>query len=193
MILREKVNGFLRNRSTTSQILTIRRILEVGRTKSLEARLLFVVFSKAFDSIHRGNIAKIFLAYGLHRETVSVIMMLYKTTKVKIFSMDGYTDFFDSVSGVLQEDTLAPFLLIIYLYYVTRTSIDLIKKKLMKENGFSQEKTRSRRNIVRTITDADKAEDIVALATTPTQAETLPHSLEQAVDGIWLHVNADKM
>ena len=51
-ILRKNQNGFRRNRSTTSQILTIRRILEGVRAKKLQATLLFVDFTKAFDSIH---------------------------------------------------------------------------------------------------------------------------------------------
>ena len=55
-ILRKNQNGFRRNRSTTSQILTIRRILEGVRAKNLRATLLFVDFTKAFDSIHRGKI-----------------------------------------------------------------------------------------------------------------------------------------
>ena len=54
-ILRKNQNGFRRNRSTTSQILTIRRILEGVRAKNLQATLLFVDFTKAFDSIHRGE------------------------------------------------------------------------------------------------------------------------------------------
>ena len=44
----------------------------------------------------------------------------------------------------------------------------------------------------KTITDADYAKDIAILANTPTQAETLLHSLERAVAGIGLHVNAHK-
>ena len=44
----------------------------------------------------------------------------------------------------------------------------------------------------KTITDADYADDIVILANTPNQAETLLHSLERAAAGIGLHVNAHK-
>ena len=43
-ILRKKQNGFVRNRSMTSQILTIRRILEGVRAKNLQATLIFVDF-----------------------------------------------------------------------------------------------------------------------------------------------------
>ena len=44
---------------------------------------------------------------------------------------DGDTEYFDIVAGVLQGDTLAPYLFIICLDYVFRTSIDKIR-----ENGF---------------------------------------------------------
>ena len=68
-----------------------------------------------------------------------------------------------------------------------RTSIDKIK-----ENGFKLTKERSRRYPVKTITDADYADDIVLLANAPAQAETLLQSLEQGVAGIDHHVNAQK-
>ena len=186
-ILWKNQNGFRRNRSTTSQILTIRRILEGVRAKNLQATLLFVDFTKAFDSIHREKMEQILLAYGLPEETVAAIMILYKNTKVKVRSPDGDTDYFDIVAGVLQGDTLAPYLFIICLDYVLRTSIDNIR-----ENGFELTKKRSRRYPAKTITDADYADDIALLANTPNQAETLLHSLERAAAGIGLHVNAHK-
>ena len=180
-------HGFRRNRSTTSQILTIRRILEGVRAKNLQATLIFVDFTKAFDSIHRGKMEQILLAYGIPKETVAAITILYRNTKVKVRSPDGDTEYFDIVAGVLQGDTLAPYLFIICLDYVLRTSIDKIK-----ENGFELTKKRSRRYPATTITDADYADDIAILANTPDQAETLLHSLERAAASIGLHVNAHK-
>ena len=56
-ILWKNQNGFRRNRSTTSQILTIRRIL-VGvraKKKKQQATLLFVDFTKAFDFHSQGE------------------------------------------------------------------------------------------------------------------------------------------
>ena len=175
--------GFRRNRSMTSQILTIRRILEGVRAKNLQATILFVDFTKAFGSIHRGKMEQILLAYGIPKETIAAIMILYRNTKVKVRSPDGDTDDFNIVAGVLQGDTLAPYLFIICLDYVLRTSIDKIK-----ENGFELTK-KSRRYPAKTITDTD---DIVILANTSVQAETLLHTLERAATGIGLHVNAHK-
>ena len=85
-ILRKNQNGFRRNRSTTSQILTIGRILEGVRAKNLQATLLLVDFTKAFNSIHRGEMEQIRLAYGLPKETVAAITILYRNTKVKVRS-----------------------------------------------------------------------------------------------------------
>ena len=186
-ILRKNQNGFRRNRSTTSQILTIRRILEGVRAKNLLATILFVEFAKAFDSIHRGRMEQKLLVYGLSKETVTAIIMLYRNTKVKVRSSDGNTDYLDIVASLLQGDTLAPYLLIICLDYVLRTSINR-----MKGNGFKLTKARSRRYPAKTITDADYADDISLLANTPAQAETLLHSLEQSAAVIDLHVNAHK-
>ena len=148
---------------------------------------IFVDFTKAFDSIHRGKMEQILRAYGIPKETVAAITILYRNTKVKVRSPDGDTEYFDIVEGVLQGDTLAPYLFIICLDYVLRTSIDKIR-----ENGFELTKKRSRRYPEKTITDADYADDIAILANTPNQAEILLHSLERAAAGIGLYVNAHK-
>ena len=130
---------------------------------------------------------QILLAYGLPKENVAAIMVLYRNTKVKVHSPDGDTDYFGIVAGVLQGDTLAPYFFIICLDYVLRTSIDKLK-----ENGFELTKKRSRRYLAKTITDTDYADDIVILVNSLAQAETLLHCLERAAAGIGLHVNAHK-
>ena len=50
-------------------------------------------------------------------------MMLYKNTKLKVLSLDGDTDFFDIVTGVLEGDTLTPYLFNICLNYVLRMTL----------------------------------------------------------------------
>ena len=158
--------------------------LKAFRQKNLQSTLLFVNFTKAFDSIHRGKMEQILLAYGLPKETVAAITILYRNTKVKVRSPDGDTEYFNIVAGVLLGDTLAQYLFIICLDYILRTLIDKIR-----ENGFELTKKRSRRYPAKTITDTD---DKALLANTPNQAKTLLHSLEWAAIGIGLHVNAHK-
>ena len=102
--------------------------------------------------------------YGLSKETFTAIMMLYRKTKAKICSLDGDTDFVNIVAGILQGDTLAPYLFIIYLDNELWTSIDFILK-----NDFTLKKIRSREDAVETMTDVDNADDLELLVNTPPQ------------------------
>ena len=85
-------------------------------------------FSQAFDFIHRGKIEQI-REYGLPKETVTAMMMLYKNMKAIVHSLDGDANFFDIVAGVLQADTLAPYTFINCLDYILRTSLYFKKRK----------------------------------------------------------------
>ena len=106
---------------------------------------------------------------------------------MKVRSPEGDSDDFDIVAGVLQGDSLAPYLFIICQDYVLRTSIDKIK-----ENSFELTKKKSRRYPAKTITDADYADNIALLTNARAQAETLLHSLERTSTGIGLYVYAYK-
>ena len=114
-------------------------------------------------------------------------MVLFSNTKFKVRSSDGTTDPVNIVAGVLQGDTLAQYLFIIYLDYVLKMSIGLIK-----ENCLTLKKAKSRRYPPEAITNAYYADYITLLEITPTETESLLHSLEQTTGDINLHVDADK-
>ena len=61
---------------------------------------------------------RILIAYGIPIEIVSAIMMLYQDTQSMVRSPDGDTKMFEITTGVLQGDTVAPFLFIICLDYI---------------------------------------------------------------------------
>ena len=125
---------------------TIRWIIEVC-AKNLKATVLFVDFSKAFDSIHRRKMEQILPSYSLPQGTATAIMMLNSNTKVNICSPDGETDFFDIVARVL--------------FIICQDYLLWMLINLMKENGFTlKKKGRSRWYPTQTITDADFADDI---------------------------------
>ena len=89
--------------------------------------------------------------------------MLFKDMKTMVRSLDGDTDFFDDVTGVLQGDTLVPYIFIICLDYILKTSLDLIK-----ENGFTLKRQKAD-NISQKLTDTDYTDNLVLLANTSTQ------------------------
>ena len=63
--LRPNQCGFREKRSTTEQILALRRIIEGIEDKNLSAVVTFIDFKKAFDTIHQGKMIKILKAYGI--------------------------------------------------------------------------------------------------------------------------------
>ena len=74
---------------------------------NLTATLLFIDFSKAFDSIHRGKMADNLKAYEIPEKIINAIMITYKDTKSIVRSDDGDTEFITITGGVLQGDTLS--------------------------------------------------------------------------------------
>ena len=79
-------------------------------------------------SVHRGKIELILLAYGLSKENVTAIMILYENTNVKVHLPNKDTDFLDIVAVVLPGDTLSSYLSIICVDFVNQTSTDLMER-----------------------------------------------------------------
>ena len=106
-------NGFRKGRTTISQIIALRIIIEDGKEFNLKAIITFIDFSKAFDTINHGQMFKILHAYGNPEQLVNAIKDMYSNTEAKVLSPDGETKLFQVTSGVLQANTLAPYLFII--------------------------------------------------------------------------------
>ena len=79
-LLRNSQNGFRPGRSTTSHILSLRRIMEGVKAKNLSAVIIFIDFKKAFDSITRDSMYKILQAYGVPEKIVNLIKAVYTNT-----------------------------------------------------------------------------------------------------------------
>ena len=99
---------------------------------------------------------KILQAYGIPEIIVDAIQDSYSETRAKVTTPDGETDEFEIFAGVLQGDTLAPYLFIITLDYCLRSAIDGREEDL----GFTVRPRRSRRIGPFNITDLGFADDI---------------------------------
>ena len=185
-VLRINQNGFREGRSTTSHILCLRRILEGARDRNLSALLLFIDFKKAFDSVHRGILMKILLAYGIPQSIVSLIEAMYKDTMARVITEDGLTEAFLILAGVMQGDTLAPYLFVIAIDYVMTTALR------GKDLGFTVQPRRSRRYPAVKVTDVDFADDLALTTDTAAEAQDLLLSVELAANSIGLHLNESK-
>ena len=74
---------------------------------------------------------QIIVTYSVPKETITIIMMLYKNIKAMVRSPDCDTDFFYNVTGISRGDSLKPCMLIIGLDFILRMLTDQIK------NGFT--------------------------------------------------------
>ena len=61
--------------------------------------------------------AKLLRSYGIPDKLVDAINGSYANTRDNVYSPDGVTEEFYIVAGVLQGDTLSPYLFIIVLDY----------------------------------------------------------------------------
>jgi len=162
--------------------------MEGVRRNNLKAIITFVDFRKAFDSIHRGRMLKILKAYGVPAELVKAIGKLYENTTARVVTPDGETDLFNIVAGVLQGDTLAPYLFAIVLDHVMRQAVG----NKVHELGFEIERRKSRRHPAVAISDLDFADDIALLSEEITQAQQLLLRVEQESAKVGLQLNDKK-
>ena len=107
-ILRRDQNGFRKGRSTLPKILALRRIFEKIKIDNVKASIVFIDFSKAFDSISRSAMLHILHLYGLPDKITAGIKNIYDNLETFVLSPDGATDSFFATAGILQGDILAP-------------------------------------------------------------------------------------
>ena len=186
--LRENQNGFREGRTTVAQILALRRLIEEVKRENLTAVLCFIDFKKAFDSIHRGTMVGILRAYGVPPNLLRAIETMYAGTRAKVVTPDGDSEEFDIRAGVMQGDTLAPFLFIIVLDYALRKAINGREQDL----GFTLHPRQSRRHPKVVPTDLDFADDISLLSDNVEQAQELLSRVEQECAKVGLKLNAKK-
>ena len=117
-ILRKNQNGFRRGRSTLSQILCLRRLIEESNMSKIDLALVFVDFSKAFDSVDRSKMFEILRLYGIPEGIIAAIKVMYTDNSSTVMTTDGETQAFPTLAGILQGDTLAPFLFIMVVDYI---------------------------------------------------------------------------
>ena len=176
-VLRDNRNGFRPGRSTTSHIFALRRIM--AKAKNLKAIMVFIDFKKAFDSVHRGLLMKKMRAYGIPEAKVQLIEGIYTGTKAKVVTADSITEIFDILAGVLQGDTLVPYLFNVHyrdwLYHDSKYIDDDDS-----DFGFTLRPARCRRICAEKIADIEFADNVALITDTIEGANLLLDRLEKA-------------
>ena len=97
-------------------------------------------------------------AYGIPEKLVKTVAASYSRTRARVITTDGTTELFD-ILGVMQGDTLAPYLFIIVLDYAPRRAIGGREEEL----GFTLVPRKSRRVPPVNIIDLGFVDDIALL------------------------------
>jgi hypothetical protein len=178
-------SGFRPGRSTVEQVVTVRSIIEACKTRQRSVSIVFVDFRKAFDSVSRSAIAPLLSFYGVPPVLIAAVMELYRDTQAFVQLRDCQTDAFTTTSGVLQGDTLAPFLFIIFIDYILR-------RALREDEGYVITRRRSSRHPAAILAALAFADDIALACRSPEAAQRSLNRLCEEGDRVGLSVSAKK-
>ena len=106
--------------------------------------------------------------YVIPESIIEAITVVYTNTSATAMTPDGETNPINIMTGILQGDTLAPFLFIMVLDYALRNSLDPNNTK-----GFQLHPKKSSSHPAVPLTDADFAYDIVLISNSIENAQTL--------------------
>lgn len=184
-LLLQYQSGFRPGRSTTEQVAALRSIIESCKTRKMSVSIVFVDFKKAFDSVSRSSISVILRLYGVPETLNTAVMDLYGNTKASVQTNHGLTEEFETTSGVLQGDTLAPLLFILVLDYVLRHCLN-------EEDSFVLARRRSTRHPAIYLPALAFADDIALLCRDPQTAQRSLNRLYERAQAVGLHISGPK-
>ncbi|CAH1239030.1 Hypp5694 [Branchiostoma lanceolatum] len=176
-VLREQQAGFRPKRSCAEQIFTLRRIIEKCSELQAPLAISFIDFSKAFDSIHRPSLWNIMHSYGIPSRLISAVKQIYADSKCCVRTGEGYSGWFEVVSGVRQGCVLSPILFAM--------AIDWVLGKATKERGIQWVQETK-------LADLDFADDIAALADTTRDLQPLVCDIGSTASSIGLSISTKK-
>ena len=120
--LRDQQAGFRKNRSCTDQIATLRIILEQSQEWNSSLYINFLDFEKAFDSVDRGSLWKLLRHFGVPEKITTIIKNTYEGLTCRVVHRNQLTDAFYVRTGVRQGCLLSPFLFLLAIDWIMKTS-----------------------------------------------------------------------
>ena len=113
-VVPEIQGGFRGNRSTVDMIFCLRQLQEKCIEQDRPQYMVFVDFSKAFDTVGRTGLWQLLRKYGCPEKFATMIEALH-TGMMAYVSVGGVSESFNIINGVKQGCVLAPTLFSIYL------------------------------------------------------------------------------
>lgn len=194
-LMRYNQNGFRPNRGTAEQGLAMKMLID-AIADGLDLSVAFVDFSKAFDSVTFAAVRAALEAFRVPANMISAIFNCYKAHTQTIPEV-GAT--WQVETGVLQGDTLAPFLFVLLLDCILEDSLDPTLGLRLDGHQHNVPPSSARQRALvdhaAFITDLDYADDLALLvpnssANTQTQLRNLERGA--ALANLKLNVGKNK-
>ena len=177
--LRDNQAGFRKNRSCLDQIATLRIIAEQSLEWNSPLLINFVDYEKAFDSIHRETLWRILRHYGIPNKIVQLIQGYYKNSNCRVIHDGQFTKSFEIKTGVKQGCILSPFLFLLTIDWIMKTTT-------------SGKKTGIQWTLWSQLEDLDFADDLALLSHSHQQMRAKTDYLVQVSKQTGLKVHPDK-
>ncbi|VDP85686.1 unnamed protein product [Schistosoma mattheei] len=120
--LRDQQAGFRKARSCTDQIATLRIIVEQSIEWNSSLHTNFIDYEKVFDTMDRTTLWRLLRHYGVPEKIVNIIQNSYDGLHCKIVHGGQLTDSFEVKTGVRHVCLLSPFLFLLVIEWITKTS-----------------------------------------------------------------------
>nr|KAG5686589.1 hypothetical protein BaRGS_013367 [Batillaria attramentaria]KAG5693593.1 hypothetical protein BaRGS_011718 [Batillaria attramentaria] len=121
-MLRDQQAGFRRNRSCADQIASLRIIVEQSLEWNSPLYTNFIDYGKAFLSVDRESLWKLLRHYGVPGKIISLIRCTYQDMSCRIAHAGQLTESFKVKTGVCQGCLLPPFLFLLVIDWIMKTT-----------------------------------------------------------------------
>ncbi|VDO57178.1 unnamed protein product [Schistosoma margrebowiei] len=177
--LRDQQAGFRKDRSCTDQIATLRFIVEQSIEWNSSLYINFIDYEKAFDSVDRRTLWNLLRHYGVPEKIVNIIRNSYDRLQCKVVHGGQLTDAFQVRTGLRQGCLLSPFLFLLVVDWIMKTSTSEGKHGI-------QWTARNQ------LDDLDFADDLALLSRTHEQMQTKTASVAVVSASVGLNIHKGK-
>jgi exonuclease III len=174
-------SAYREGHATTQNMLALQELMERSRTTNLPLLAVFTDFSKAFDSINREHLLHLLEQWNVPERFISFLCKSHEQQRLHV-RFDGVetTATISPKVGVMQGDTLAPYLFILV--------IDQILRQIPYEHGALADAIPGARFKSR-IAALAYADDVILLSNTREGAQSLLTHFENYALRWGLHLN----
>jgi len=107
--------GFRPNRSTIDNTFIVRVIYEKCHEHKIDLHNIFIDFSQAFDTINMDILYNSLIKHNVPDKLIKLIKLTMQQTKMTVKVNNSYSEWFETKTGVRQEDPLSALLFSVVL------------------------------------------------------------------------------